>query len=372
MIDKLYFVHHYGNDDVEVYYKNISPNNIYTPLIPGTPEYVQEKYRQKIKNSRSRAKQRGMSYSFKYHNVFTSTNPEISRNPKLFMDTVVKILNKQHMKFFLVIELNHPRKIWLYDNENEDFVEKDGIVNAYGCYNRICLEPLQEEEGFHIHVLTDREVDFTEYIENVECDINNLYSEEFEYSQLHNINYLLKYFYYTKSTLPDNLNVYRANVKLIRRNTDILTEEEYNNLLFTSSISFNCNNNCKFHPLSDLVIKSPLLKLNSLVNKEVNNHYSSFYNAFSIVFDVKNGCKCKNAYLKSSKGKNVDNIRDFVSNTKRYARLILPENPLIYIEFSIKKSNTREKGSLVPFFWENWLLKYIIYVRNIPKNRPVK
>ena len=368
MVDKLYFVHTYGNDDVEVYYKNISPNNIYTPLIPGTVEYIQEKYRQKIKNARSRAKQRGMSFKFRYHNVFTSTDRNISRNPKLFMDLVVKILNKQHMKFFLVIELNHPRKIWLFDDENEEFIEKDSVVNSFGCYNRICLEPLQNEEGFHIHVLTDKKVDFEEYIKEVECDVNNLYSEEFEYSQLNNINYLLKYFYYTKSTLPDNLNVYRSNVKLIRRNVDILTEEEYNNLLFTSSISFNCNNNCKFHPLSNLV-NSTLLKLNSLNKEEVNNcYYSSCFDVFSVVFGVKSSHDFKNAYLKSSINQNIDNIRDFTSNTERQFSFDSAKNPLIYIEFSTKKSNTGENNSPVPFFWENWLLKYIIYIRNIPKN----
>lgn len=338
MIDRrLYFVHRYGNDDVEVYYKNISANNnIYTPLLLGSDEYIYEKYRQKIKNARKRAKQRGMSYGFKYHNVFTSTDRNISRNPKLFMDLVVKILNKQHLKFFLVIELNHPRKIWVYDNENEDFIEKDGIVNAYGCYNRICLEPLQNEEGFHVHVLTDKRVDFTEWLEKYTDDVNNLYSEEFEYSQLNNVNYLLKYFYYTKSVLNDNCNVYRSNVKLIKRNTDILTEEEYFNLLFKPFNSFNCH----FYSLSSL-LKSTL---HNKINKVVDDcSFSSFYNAFSTVFDVKNSYDCENAYLKSSISQNienVDNIKDFTSNTERQFSFDSAENHLIYIEFSAEKSKT--------------------------------
>ena len=44
-------------------------------------------------------------------------------------------------------------------------------------------------------------------------------------------------------------------------------------------------------------------------------------------------------------------------------------NYINYNHFYINKSNTKQYDCLIPsFYYENWLLKYIIYVRNIPKN----
>ena len=140
-------------------------------------------------------------------------------------------------------------------------------------------------------------------------------------------------------------------------------------MLFKPFNSFNCH----FYSLSSL--------LKSHLNKKIVNNcsFSSYIPYFSANFDVKNGCCLKNPYLKSSISekysqniKNVDNIKDLMSNTERKCPLDSAKNPLIYIEFSIKKSNSERYARLIPFFYENWLLKYIIYIRNIPKNRLVK
>lgn len=67
-------------------------------------------------------------------------------------------------------------------------------------------------------------------------------------------------------------------------------------------------------------------------------------------------------YIKDSK------IKAFVPDIERKNVFDPAKKPVNYIEFSKRKSNTGEKNSPVPFSWENWLLKYIVFIKTIPKN----
>lgn len=184
----------FGNGEITTYSKVISEKTrtTYVPPVHGSFEETYEKYRQKVKNSRSRAATRGMSYQFYFHTVFTTENKEISHNPELFIKLVTSILKKQNINYFLVLELNHPRSIWQYDGmeDKNDGIENDEIINRYGCYNRIALAPLSEDEGFHIHILTSKQVNFTEWIENYGGNPKNLYSELFNSKQIDNVKYI--------------------------------------------------------------------------------------------------------------------------------------------------------------------------------------
>lgn len=406
----------FGNGTVHEYSKIVSGNKDkkkYTPPSPGSFEETYEKYRQKVKNSRSRAATRAMSSDFEYHTVFTTTDREISHDPELFIQLVISILKKQNINYFLVLELNHPRSIWQYDCEEDknNGITSDEVINRYGCYNRICLAPLSEKEGFHIHVLTDSPVDFKEWIENYGGDPKNLYSELFLYEQIDNVKYILKYFYYTKSVLPDNFHIYRSNIKRIKHGivisekdldtgiTNVLYSSEkmkeikeerrlkrkyYSNLnhnLFNLNINFfkyikenytfgnvlNRQNVLLFsiyhfnHFVNNIHINTDVFQkycsisflfYDLLPHKNITSSNILYFDFGSIINKKDTGIK--KAYLKSS-------IKGQDSKIKDPA----PEEP---IEFSKRKSNTGEKNSPVPFSWENWLLKYIVFIKTIPKN----
>lgn len=393
----------FGNGTTYEYSKVISGNKKtnYTPPAPGSFEEKHEKYRQKVKNSRSRAATRAMSSDFEYHTVFTTTDREISHNPELFIRLVTSILNNQDVKYFLTLELNHPRSIWQYDDWENDYnegIKADNVINRYGCFNRICLAPLSENEGFHIHILTDRKVDFTEWIENFGGDPKNLYSEIFYHNQLDNVKYILKYFYYTKSVLPDNFHIYRSNIKRIKHGIvisekdldtgiiDILYSSEKEKEIkeerrlkrkYYSNLNHNfCELNINLfkyikenHSFWNVLNRQNVLLFSFydlLPHKKVTSSDVLFFDFNSFI--TEKVVETKKAYLKSSIKRQDSKIKDFVSDRKRYARLILQEKSSKYIEFSFEKSNTERQALSVPFSWENWLLKYVVFLRTIPKN----
>lgn len=419
----------FGNGTVYEYSKVISKNKkIYTPPAPGSVEEKYEKYRQKVKNSRLRAATRSMSFDFYFHTVFTTTDKRISHNPELFIQLVISILKKQNINYFLVLELNHPRTVWQYDWEEEDKndgITSDEVINRYGCYNRICLAPLSENEGFHIHILTDRPVDFTEWIENHGGDPKNLYCEIFYHNQLDNVKYILKYFYYTKSVLPDNFHIYRSNIKRIKHGI-VISEKDLDtgiiDILYSSEKEKEIKEERRLQRKYYSNLNHSLCELNINLFKYIKEnynfwnvlnrqnvllfsfyHFNHFINNIHINTDVfykisklsysfcnllphkkvaltdilsfdfnsfinEKVVETKKAYLKSSKGKDDSKIKAWKSDTGRYKLPILQEKSLKYIEFSFEKSNTGEKISPVPFSWENWLLEYITFLRTIPKN----
>lgn len=418
----------FGNGEITTYSKVIleKTRTTYVPPVHGSFEEKYEKYRQKVKNSRSRAATRAMSYQFYFHTVFTTENKEISHNPELFIKLVTSILKKQNIKYFLVIELNHPRSVWQYDGTEEDKnegIEADEIINRFGCYNRTALAPLSEDEGFHIHVLTSKQVNFTEWIENYCGNPKNLYSELFNSKQIDNVKYILKYFYYTKSVLDDNFHIYRSNVKRIKSKT-IISEKDLDtgivDVLYSSfkneekreerkllrSLNHNlCNlninlfsylkENCTFYNVLDR--QNVLLFSSDLFNKFINNiHVDTdvFYKISKLSYSFHNGLlnkevvssdvlsfdfgsfiqkrllRRKKAYLKSSKGyrKNIYKLKNrffkckrcnFIYKNKDFYRF---NNKIMYRSIDLYIYNP-----VFNTFFKDWLLKYVSYIKNIPK-----
>lgn len=210
-----------------------------------TENELKEALRQSTKNCRARAEKAANSYLYQYHTVFTSADQKINRNPRKFMSLVSQYLENHGITYFMILELNHPQNVWKfvteYNNEAEFYKNFDSIENGYGCYNRHALAPLVGENGFHVHALTDKKVDFTKWIEKYNSDIENLYSEAFYYyesdelyvdalkktgkqineeleiaklQQKRNLNYMLKYVYYTKATVPNGFHIYKTNVEV--------------------------------------------------------------------------------------------------------------------------------------------------------------
>lgn len=414
----------FGNGTISEYSKVISGNKKtnYTPPAPGSVEEKYEKYRQKVKNSRLRAATRSMSFDFYFHNVFTTTNKKISHDPELFIQLVISILKKQNINYFLVLELNHPRNVWQYDWEEEDKnngIENDEIINRYGCYNRIVLAPLSEDEGFHIHVLTDRKVNFTEWIENYGGNPKNLYSELFLYEQIDNVKYILKYFYYTKSVLPDNFHIYRSNIKRIKHGI-VISEKDLDtgitNVLYSSekmkeikeerrlqrkyysNLNHNlCNLNTNFfkyikenynfwnvlnrqnvllfsiyhfnHFVNNIHINTNVFQkccsisfsfFNLLPHKKVTSSDILYFDFGSIINKKETGIK--KAYLKSSKSQTNDKYNKIDTNKIGYKKKLSSDLVLNSRNFNIKLKKTGfEKAE-----FKNWLLKYVIFIKTIP------
>lgn len=212
------------------------------PLNDKTEEEQREAFRQVVKNCRARAEKTANSRLYRYHTVMTTTDTNLSRNPAKMLKKVSNYLDQQGIAYFLILELNHPQPIWKYETEcenEEEFLKNyDFTKNAYNCANRYAVAPLENENGYHIHALTDKKVDFTKWIKKYNGDPNNLYSEAFNYyesdsvyvenmklhnpdidenieikklQQKRNLNYILKYVYYTKATVAPNLHIYRTN-----------------------------------------------------------------------------------------------------------------------------------------------------------------
>lgn len=420
----------FGNGEVTEYTKVISgkPRVNYVSPEKGSPEEIYEKYRQKVKNSRLRAATRAMSFNFTHHTVFTTENKEISHNPELFIKLVTSILKKQNINYFLVIELNHPRSVWQYDEteDKNEGIEKDEIINRYECYNRTALAPLSEDEGFHVHVLTDRKVNFEEWIESYSGNPKNLYSEQFLYEQIDNVKYLLKYFYYTKSVLDDNFHVYRSNIKKIKSKTivsakdldsgitDVLyssfkiEEEREEKRLLRSCISCLNHNLCilninLFGYLKEnssfynvLFRQNVLLFSTYLFNKFINNiHIDTdiFYKISKLSYSFYQlSLPTRKVVLSDvlSFSYNDINRKKVVETKKRTLKVVWGEKNNKYNKIDTNKIEYRRKNSFDSVDkgrdfnikqqktsfenddFENWLLKYVVFIKTIPKKYPDK
>lgn len=416
----------FGNGEVTEYTKVISgkPRVNYVSPEKGSPEEIYEKYRQKVKNSRLRAATRAMSFNFTHHTVFTTENKEISRSPELFIKLVTSILKKQNTNYFLVLELNHPRSVWQYDEteDKNEGIEKDEIINRYGCYNRISLAPLSEDEGFHVHVLTDRKVNFDEWIKNYGGNPKNLYSELFLYEQIDNVNYLLKYFYYTKSVLDDNFHIYKSNIKKIKSKT-IVSEKDLDsgitNVLYSSfkieeereekrllrSCSSNLNHNlCILNINLFSYLKKNSSSYNVLYRQNVLLFSTYLFNRFiknihvdtDIFYKIsKLSYSFHNLSLPTRKVVLSDvlsfsfcfiNKEKVVETKKRTLKVVWGEENNKYNKIDTNKIEYRRKNSFdsvekgrdfnikqqktdfQSIKFENWLLKYVVFIKTIPKN----
>lgn len=241
-------------------------SNNYKSWLEMTEQEKQESnYRSNISHIRERMITRARSKQYLFHAVFTTTDVCLRRDIKKFSRIVAEELDSQGINYFMFFELNHKQAIWQYDNNDTDAKQikkqygytcypKDSIENAYGCYNRRAFAPLAKNNDMHIHVLTDIPVDFTHYVQTVECNPNNLYCDLFydlydyiyystnqslsdlEFTKenaLHkNIRYMSKLVFYTKSKLPKNMQMYKTNNKKVDCKKQSLIIDEYGEILY--------------------------------------------------------------------------------------------------------------------------------------------
>ncbi len=234
-------------------------------------ERIESNYASNVSHIRSRMITRAKSKQYLYHAVFTTTDTFLRKNIKQFSEIVYNELKSQGISPFLFYEVNHKQEIWQYDNNDIDAKQikeeygytcfpRDSVENAFGCYNRRAFAPLAENNDMHIHALLDRPVDFTHYVQTVECNPNNLYCELFyklhdyiynstehkledlEYfkkeSLKKNINYMSKLVFYTKSKIPKNMQMYKTDNKKVESLDQTFILNEYGEILYNFKDDF--------------------------------------------------------------------------------------------------------------------------------------
>ncbi len=78
------------------------------------------------------------------------------------------------------------------------------------------IEPFFDSDDFHIHGISDKKIDFTDWINQFNANSNDLYCEEI-YSSLEKcLSYICKRIERTKSLLPKGTHIYKSNVKKIK------------------------------------------------------------------------------------------------------------------------------------------------------------
>lgn len=277
-------------------------------------EKQQDSYRSNISHIRQRMKDRVLSSPYLFHTVFTTTWTELQKDIEYFRDIVINELERQGINYSLFPELYHKEQIWLYDDDAPAYATvhadgytataKDSIVNAYGCYNRRAFAPLTNTNGFHIHALTDKPVNFLHYIQTVPCDPTNLYCEIFkdvkafllkkkEREELHlsvlddvklsaqikNYNYMSKLLFYSKSKLPDNYRFLRTNNKKVICNHEDVVIDEYGEILdiYRNDITLEQN---------DVIGKNVKAFFTNIEDYKLTEEYQSLKDFDKFIFEI--------------------------------------------------------------------------------------
>lgn len=253
-----------------------------------------------------------------------------------------------------------------------------------------------------------------------------MYSEQFLYEQIDNVKYLLKYFYYTKSVLDDNFHVYRSNIKKIKSKTIISTkdldsgitdvlyssfkieEEREEKRLLRSCISCLNHNLCilninLFGYLKEnlsfynvLFRQNVLLFSTYLFNKFINNiHIDTdiFYKISKLSYSFYQlSLPTRKVVLSDvlSFSYNDINRKKVVETKKRTLKVVWGEKNNKYNKIDTNKIEYRRKNSFDSVEkgrdfnikqqktsfenddFENWLLKYVVFIKTIPKKYPDK
>lgn len=259
----------YGNGRTFVSKRTLSDNqriNIITD-----PE--KEKERQKIKNCKGRIRKACGSFdNFQY--FFTFTDEDLRHDPIKFKEIVSKYLKKKGIKFIFVIEIYHPSHYgdWILDDWKSSWKHKEGAKWE----NRESLDEYfyDPEEymggkfkprlgdfdyGIHIHGLSDKHVDFTDWEEeHPSSDPDDLYCEkikaviedEFGCPLINTktmetvkdpfvpLEYMMKNIKYTKRYFSEmgfdedengkhkNLQIYSCNIKRLEKEDNYYIENE--------------------------------------------------------------------------------------------------------------------------------------------------
>lgn len=277
-------------------------------------EKQQDSYRSNISHIRQRMKDRVLSSPYLFHVVYTTTWTELQRDIAYFRDIVIADLERQGINYSLFPELYHKEQIWLYDDDAPAYatvhadgytaMPKDSIENAYGCYNRRAFAPLSNTNGFHVHALTDKPVNFLHYIQTVPCDPSNLYCEVFkdvraflqkkkEREELHlsvlddvklnaqikNYNYMSKLLFYSKSKLPDNYRFLRTNNKKVMCNHEDVVIDEFGEILdiYRNDITLEQN---------DVIGKNVKAFFSNIEDYKLTQEYQSLKDLDKFIFEL--------------------------------------------------------------------------------------
>lgn len=172
---------------------------------------------ERLRTTKTNAKNRALSSKteFTHFITFTTDNIELAKDGKQLLNCVQRYLKKQNCNFYIQLEC--------FANENR---------------------------GFHVHGLTDRNIDFTEwemqYGFNSEIDVDdenwinqtgyrfrnkNLYCEPIFSDENRCMNYIVKKIDETKARLPKGTHIYKSNTaKSSISSTEMVFDDETNEI----------------------------------------------------------------------------------------------------------------------------------------------
>lgn len=232
-----------------------------------------EKERQKIKNCKGRIRKACGSFdNFQY--FFTFTDEVLRYDPIIFKDAVSKYLKKNGIKFIFVIEIYHPSHYgdWILDDWKSSWKHRIGATWE----NRESLDEHSYDPdeymggkfkprlgdfdyGIHIHGLSDKPVDFTDweeehptsnpadlYCEKIKATVKdefgfpiiNLRTRETEKDPFVPLEYMMKNIKYTKRYFSEmgfdsyedgkhkNLQIYSCNIKRLEKENDYYIQNQ--------------------------------------------------------------------------------------------------------------------------------------------------
>ena len=366
-----------------------------------------ERERQRIKSIVSNITQAvGSIDNINY--LFTFSDEILRHKPLEFLKCVSEYLKRQGVNFVGVIEIYHTSHYgdWILDNSKSSWEYKDGSTWEYrgAETSEPDLDSLDNDYGVHIHGLADKNIDFSDWEkEHPSSNPQNLYCEEiysYKYNEVtqelekdiekciwyitKNIKYTKRYFHYIgldkyENGNHRNIQIYKCNARRIKKDNDIYQKNEDGSLILLSSTHSNISN----------IQREILRSENDLNNLLHNNRQRELEEVFSSVpyEDIDSSIDNINNSSVSTKNIPIFNhniaylssfnipIFYYLYKTTTFSRNILRRKYLFnnkyinYNHFYINKSNTKQYDCLIPsFYYDNWLLKYIIYIKNIPKN----
>ena len=356
-----------------------------------------EKEKDRAYRTRDNIMTRGCSYPFTHFATITTKNIELANDVKRFVSITKDELNKQRIKYIIVAE---PYRDEIYD---DDWKERERYYDDY-----IQLES-PYREGFHLHLLTDKIIDFTVFIDKYESDPDNLYCEPiYEKSSVYKaMRYITKFVDYTKSMVEKGTHIYASNVKrikpkrtltikddelnetkIIRENKEAKRDRENkeaksNNTYSGSLFSFSASVRVSF-------LDTPLsYSLNAYKGGYLPYGFIPFMGA---IYSIYGECKEKDVLLYGLNACSAvlfpqSGCHDTEDNRKKTRLIVgkcvkrshtgvngapMPLFIAIFIKINDKKSDTGLKGSPIPLkkrLCSNILTKtmrYIVYIEHIP------
>lgn len=167
-----------------------------------------ERERQRISKTKGRIEQRVNSHNnWRYFSTFTTIDESLARDGKRLLDSVSKYLKQHDIRFIAVLEV-------YTDVNSADYPD---FISAFDA----------KIPRFHVHALTDREVDFNDWTTSYACDKRHLYCEKIHSSVERCYMYMTKDLELTKKKLNTKAHLYLCNTKKKGKQTEnILYNDE--------------------------------------------------------------------------------------------------------------------------------------------------